>query len=117
MGDGFTVDSAELSAQAGAVGGLAGRADTATDAGRHVTSLDDAYGLLCRPFADLLKEPQQRGTDTLAATAESMRRLVDGLQDSAATYRAAEEKVAAVMQALVRTLEAVPSAPRVGGGN
>ncbi|MFT7836716.1 type VII secretion target [Saccharothrix sp. BKS2] len=117
MGDGFTVDSGELAAQAGALDGFATRADTATDAGRHVTSLDDAYGLLCRPFADLLKDPQQRGVDTLQATSESLRQLVTDLGDTAKTYREAEEKVSAVLRALVRSLEAVSAAPRVGGGN
>ncbi|MFD0200364.1 MULTISPECIES: type VII secretion target [Saccharothrix] len=117
MADGFTVDSGELATQAAALDGFAARADTATDAGRHVTSLDDAYGLLCRPFADLLKEPQQRGVDTLQATAENMHELVTGLGDTAKVYREAEEKITAVMQALVRSLEAVSEAPRVGGGN
>ncbi|WP_158854783.1 type VII secretion target [Saccharothrix deserti] len=117
MGDGFTVDSAQLAAQAAAVDGFASRADTATDAGQHVTSLDDAYGLLCRPFADLLKDPQQRGVDTLAATAENLHKLVTDLGDTAKTYREAEDKIEAVMKALVATLDAVPSAPRVRGGN
>ncbi|TQM79352.1 excreted virulence factor EspC (type VII ESX diderm) [Saccharothrix saharensis] len=117
MADGFTVDSAELAGQAAALDGLASRADTAADAGRHVTSLDDAYGLLCRPFADLLREPQQRGVDTLQATAENLHRLVADLGDTAKVYREAEEKITAVMRALVRSLEAMSAAPRVGGGN
>lgn len=117
MGDGFTVDSEQLTAQASTVDGFAARADTATDAGRHVTSLDDAYGLLCRPFADLLKEPQQRGVDTLAATSENLHQLVTDLQDTAKTYREAEDKIDAVMQALLAALDAVQAPPRIRGGN
>ncbi|WP_367127594.1 type VII secretion target [Saccharothrix sp. HUAS TT1] len=117
MADGFTVDSGELAAQAAALDGLASRADTASAAGQHVTSLDDAYGLLCRPFADLLEEPQQRGVDTLQATAENMRQLVTDLGETAKVYREAEERITAVVQALARSLDAVSAAPRVGGGN
>ncbi|CAL9468396.1 hypothetical protein SUDANB95_02768 [Actinosynnema sp. ALI-1.44] len=117
MSDGFTVNSDQLLTQASTVDGFAGRADTAADAGRHVAALDDAYGLLCRPFATLLKEPQQRGVDTLAATAENLHQMVDGLKDTAKAYQEAEERVGAVLEALVKALEAAAKAPRIGGGN
>jgi hypothetical protein len=117
MGDGFTVDIDQLRSQAGAVDGLASRADTAVGAGAHVTSLDDAYGLLCRPFADLLKDPQQRGVDTLTATAEVLHQTVTGLQDCAKTYREAEEKINATLQTLLKMLDAAAKAPAIRGGN
>lgn len=117
MGDGFTVNSDQLVTQASAVDGFAGRADTATDAGAHVTSLDDAYGLLCRPFGQLLKDPQERGVDTLKATAETLHQLVTGLQDCATTYQEAEDKVGEMMRALVAKLDASAPVPAVRGGN
>ncbi|XVV01258.1 type VII secretion target [Actinosynnema sp. CA-248983] len=117
MSDGFTVNSDQLLTQASAVDGFAGRADTAADAGRHVAALDDAYGLLCRPFAALLKEPQQRGVDTLAATAENLHQMVTGLQDTAKTYREAEDRIGTILKALVQALDAVAKAPTIRGGN
>ncbi|MEU4804983.1 type VII secretion target [Actinosynnema sp. NPDC023587] len=116
MSDGFTVDSEELATHATTVDGFAGRADTATDAGSHVAGLDDAYGLLCRPFASLLKEPQQRGVDTLGDTASLLHDMVGGLDDCAKTYQEAEAKVEAVMKALLAQLDAVASAPVIRGG-
>lgn len=72
MSEGFEVDPDEVEAHTGTVDGFAGRADTAVGAGAHVAGLDDAYGLFCRPFGELLKDPQQRGVDTLTEMLEQV---------------------------------------------
>lgn len=117
MSDGFTVNTDQLLDRADTVAGFATRADTAADAGAHVTSLDDAYGLFCQPFAQLLKNPQQRGAGTLAETAANLHQMVTNLQDSAKTYQEAEEKIITVLQALFQMLEASAAIPSVRGGN
>jgi uncharacterized protein YukE len=117
MSDGFEVDPGELDAHAGTVEGFASRADTAVGAGAHVTSLDDAYGLFCRPFGAMLKEPQQRGVDTLTATAEQLHEATGKLRECAQTYRDAEDTITEFIERLVELLEQVDDIPIVRGGN
>jgi hypothetical protein len=105
MGEGFEVDLNEVNSHAGTVAGFAGRADTAADAGAHVTSLDDAYGLFCQPFGQMLKDPQQRGTDTLTETASILQETVTDLQDTARHYEEVERKVLAAIEALLKRLD------------
>ena len=117
MSEGFEVDPDQVEAHSGTVDGFASRADTAVDAGAHVTSLDDAYGLFCRPFGTLLKEPQQRGVDTLSATAEQLHEMTVKLRESAQTYRDTEETITEFIERLVELLEQVADIPVVRGGN
>lgn len=117
MHDGFEVDPGQVESHAGTVEGFAGRADTAVDAGRHVTALDDAYGLFCRPFADLLREPQQRGVDTLAATASVIHDAGTGLRENAEHYQQVEDRVLAAIEALLEMLERTSAVPVARGGN
>lgn len=117
MGDGFTVNPDEVDTHAGTVDGFAGRADTAVDAGAHVTSLDDAYGLFCRPFGTMLRDPQQRGVDTLTETASQMHDVVTNLRDSAEHYREVEARVVDRIETLLDMLDRVAAAPMARGGN
>lgn len=118
MSDGFEVNPEQVRAHSTTVDGFAARADTAVDAGAHVTSLDDAYGLFCRPFGTLLKDPQQRGVDTLTEAAAQMHEMTAGLADCAETYQEAEEQITEMIEALVEALEQVAQIPNVrGGGN
>lgn len=117
MGEGFAVNPAEVDAHAATVDGFAGRADTAVDAGSHVASLDDAYGLFCRPFGTLLEEPQQRGVETLTETASQLHETVTNLQECAEHYREVETSVVEQIQALLEMLDRVTDVPMVRGGN
>ncbi|MPZ86246.1 MAG: ESX-1 secretion-associated protein [Actinophytocola sp.] len=117
MGEGFAVNPDEVNSHAGTVDGFAGRADTAVDAGAHVTGLDDAYGLFCRPFGEMLKDPQQRGVDTLTETATFMHETVTDLRDSAEHYQQVEDQVRAAIEALLEMLERIAEIPMVRGGN
>ncbi|MFC5290709.1 type VII secretion target [Actinokineospora guangxiensis] len=116
MPDGFTVDPREVRDHAGATEGFAGRADVATQAGAHLTSLNDAYGLLCQSFGEMLVEPQQRGTDALRGSADGLHQLSQQLTASAEAYEQVEEKIAAVLEALAKQLDlAARGIPTVGG--
>lgn len=117
MSEGFEVDPDQVDAHSGTVDGFAARADTAVGAGAHVASLDDAYGLFCRPFGTLLAQPQQRGVEALTATAEQLHEMTDNLRDCARTYREAEETIAEFIERLVELLEQVGDIPVVRGGN
>lgn len=117
MGEGFEVDPAAVEGHAGTVEGFAARADTAVGAGAHVASLDDAYGLFCRPFGTLLQQPQQRGVDTLKETAAQLHDMTDGLRECALTYRDAEERIADLIERMLELLEQLNDIPVVRGGN
>ncbi|MCP2261532.1 putative conserved protein YukE [Streptoalloteichus tenebrarius] len=113
MDNGFRVDSEQVRSHAGPVGGFAGRAHTAAEAGATVTDLNDAYGLFCRPFAAMLKPAQQRGADALKECAELLDRTVEDLRKVADTYQEAEDKEARRMEEILARLGDVPSAPTV----
>ena len=116
MTDGFTVDPAQGHAHAATTEGFAGRVDVATDAGAHLSSLNDAYGLFCQSFGQMLVEPQQRGTEALRGSADGLHELSQQLTASAEAYEAAEARIAAIMEALVERLDAAASGiPTVGG--
>jgi ubiquinone biosynthesis protein UbiJ len=118
MGEGFAVNLNEVNSHAGTVDGFAGLADTAADAGAHVTSLDDAYGLFCQPFGQMLKDPQQRGAETLTETASILHETVTDLQDAAELYEEVDRKVLAAIEALIKRLDRTAEVPMVReGGN
>ncbi|EWC58480.1 hypothetical protein UO65_6372 [Actinokineospora spheciospongiae] len=114
--DGFTVTIGEVLAHAATAEAQAARADVAAEAGAHLSSLDDAYGLFCQPFGQMLVEPQQRGTDAITKAAAALHGLTESLEQAAAEYQAVDEKVTAVLDALVAQLDAAAGMiPSVGG--
>ncbi|OLF07540.1 hypothetical protein BLA60_26835 [Actinophytocola xinjiangensis] len=119
MPDGFfTVDTDEVRAHAGTVEEFGGRVDVAADAGAHLTTLDDAYGLACQPFAQMLVEPQAKGTESIATAAAKLHSFAAKLNDTATDYDECERRLVEVMEDLLESLEdAAASIPDVAGGN
>lgn len=113
---GFTVRIAEIEAHTRTIDAQAARTEVAAEAGSHLTSLDDAYGLLCRPFSDMLTEPQQRGTEALTKAASTLHSLRERVSEAAEAYQDAENEIEALMEALVKQLDAVANGiPSIGG--
>ncbi|MGH3599602.1 MAG: type VII secretion target [Pseudonocardiaceae bacterium] len=94
MGHSFHVDTDQLRRHAAAADDFTSRAGTAADAGRQVASMDNAYGLLCRPIAGLLAGPQQRCADSLGMAAQALRRITNELHASADSYQRIDGKAA-----------------------
>lgn len=118
MTDGFTVSTEEIRTHAGNVEGFGGRADVAADAGAHLTTLDDAYGLACQPFGQMLVEPQARGTEGLAKAASLLHLQAGKLTASAEEYETCEQRIVDLIEDLLDSLnELSGTIPRVGGGN
>lgn len=118
MGDGFTVDTEEVRSHAGNVEGFAGRADVAADAGAHLTTLDDAYGLACQQFGQMLVEPQTKGTEGLVKAAGLLHVQADALNASADEYDACEQRVSDLIKDLLERLNDLASnIPQRAGGN
>ncbi|WP_433259884.1 type VII secretion target [Actinosynnema sp. CS-041913] len=100
MTDGYGVLVGELEAHAGKVDALAGRLQAAVDAARQVTMSDEAYGVLCRPFAMLLQPFEQSGVDALAKGVETITGVAAGVRATAGDYRAREQAEAAAFDGI-----------------
>lgn len=86
MPDGFEVLTAELDAHAGRVDGLADRLRAAVDAARTVSMNDDAFGVICQPFAMLLHPFEQMGVGALSKAVETVTENAGTLRQTARTY-------------------------------
>ncbi|MBC6449108.1 type VII secretion target [Actinokineospora xionganensis] len=116
MGNELTVNSAEVRAHAAATDAFAGRADTATAAGAHLTTLNDAYGLLCQPFGAMVVSPQARGTEALGGAAKSLHEMSSKLTEAAQAYEDTEQRITDLMKQLVEQLDAAAACiPTVRG--
>lgn len=116
MSEGYEVEPDRVRSHADTVRGFQDRAATAASAGTHLSRLDDAYGVLCQPFGSMLSEPQTRGTEALTRTAEVTGNLADGLTAAAEAYEQLEERIAAMMVKLERSVaEAGAAVPKVAG--
>ncbi|MEU4745546.1 type VII secretion target [Actinosynnema sp. NPDC023658] len=89
-----------MEVHAGKVDALAGRLRAAVDAARQVTMSDEAYGVICRPFAVLLQPFEQMGVDALAKAAETMTEVATGVRATAGDYSARETSEAAAFDGI-----------------
>nr|WP_042184235.1 type VII secretion target [Kibdelosporangium sp. MJ126-NF4]CEL16167.1 hypothetical protein [Kibdelosporangium sp. MJ126-NF4]CTQ94092.1 hypothetical protein [Kibdelosporangium sp. MJ126-NF4] len=87
---GYEVLTTELTAHASKVDGLAERLQTAVDAARQVTMNNDAYGVICQPFAMLLQPFEQMGVNALAQGSDKVREIAGTVRDAVKTYDARE---------------------------
>ena len=81
MTDKYEVLTDELTAHAGKLHALTERLRTAADAANQATMNDDAYGVICQPFAMMLQPFEQmglnavrQGVGTLSDTADKVRK-------------------------------------------
>ena len=112
----FTVNVDEVHAHAATAEAQAARADVAAEAGTHLSTLDDAYGLFCQSFGQMLVEPQQRGADALTKAAASLHALTESLTEAADAYQQVDEKVTTVLEALIAQLDTASGLiPDIGG--
>jgi uncharacterized protein YukE len=86
MGDQYEVLTGELTAHAGKVDGLTDRMRTAVDAANTVTMNNDAYGVVCQPFALLLQPFEELGVRTLRQAADALTDSAKKVRDTATSY-------------------------------
>ena len=108
--DGFEADLGQLRTHAETTKGIGERAIEAADAGRSVADMDDAYGILCRPIAWLLKGPQDRTAEAIGACAEALQAAGEKLGDAVDTYEGVDARIAQLMDGLLDELES-PNKP------
>jgi hypothetical protein len=95
---GYEVLTGELNAHAGKVDGFADRLQTAVDAARQVTMNNEAYGVICQPFAMLLQPFEEMGVNALSKGSETVRENAGTVRDAATAYESTEDAKTAAFQ-------------------
>jgi hypothetical protein len=90
MADQFGVRPGDLVAHAATVDGIAGRVDTAAQAGAATRAGDEAYGKLCVMVPALLNVLQDTLVDGIGSAAGSLRDTGSRLRATAADYEEAD---------------------------
>jgi uncharacterized protein YukE len=95
MADGYEVLAGELETHASKVDGYSERMRTAVDAARQVTMNNEAYGVICQPFAMLLQPFEELGVRALEQAAETIADTARKVRDSATSYTGTDAAEAA----------------------
>ncbi|HEY7597368.1 MAG TPA: type VII secretion target [Actinophytocola sp.] len=90
MADGYDVLTGELEGHAGKVDGLTDRLRTAVDAANTVTMNNDAFGVVCQPFAAMLQPFEEMGVRALRQGADTMADIAGKVRDTARDYGTTE---------------------------
>ena len=86
---GFVIET--LRSHASRVDGVVDQLNVAVDASQQVTMDNDAYGILCRPFAWMIDAAESHGVDTLKRAVEALQETADTLRDTAEEYQSVED--------------------------
>lgn len=98
MADGFDVLTGELGAHAGRLDALTERLRTAVDAASQVTMNNEAYGVVCQPFAMLLQPFEQMGVNALRQGTETLSENVRKVKDTVTRYDTTDSGEAATFR-------------------
>lgn len=107
MGEGFTVDTGELRSHAGQLTGIQGDSAEAVAAGHQVTpgGWDNAYGVICQMFPQLLRPTAERGIDALQRVTDGLANHAAEIRRTADSYDQVEEQIAEDFQRVLSELE------------
>ena len=91
MPDGYDVLTEELRTHAGKVDGFVDRLRTAADAAGQVTMNNEAYGVICQPFAMLLQPFEQMGANAVAQAVQTVTDSAGKIRDTAGSYDTSDQ--------------------------
>ncbi|WP_026925420.1 type VII secretion target [Glycomyces arizonensis] len=91
MGNGYTVDPAELRTHAGNLEALRNRFDAIKSASAYITQDDEAYGTLCGWIAGCLEERHQDHEELVDYLAENLDIAARAVRSCADDYEAGDE--------------------------
>jgi Excreted virulence factor EspC, type VII ESX diderm len=106
MPDGYEVLTGELTTHAGKVDGFADRLRTAVAAANQVTMNNEAFGVICQPFAMMLQPFEERGVAALSDGVESLVDTGKKVRDTVTTYSGTEAGEAAQFRGMGGQLNA-----------
>ncbi|KAA9157925.1 ESX-1 secretion-associated protein [Amycolatopsis acidicola] len=116
MSQGFEVDTGELREHAGTLNGVQGQSAEAVDAGHEVTpgGWDNAYGVICQSFPQLLRPTAERGIDALQRVTDGLANHVQQVGAAADAYDKLDEQIAGQFREILRDLDRIRDG-RAGG--
>lgn len=91
MPDEMNVVIENLRTHASKVDGVVDQLGTAIDASQQVSLDNDAYGILCRPFAWMIDPVEQMGVEALRTAVTSMQQVADDVRASAEDYQQVDD--------------------------
>ena len=86
MPDGYDVLTGELTTHVGKVDGFVDRLRTAVAAANQVTMNNEAFGVICQPFALLLQPFEELGVRALSDAADALTDTGKKVRDTVTTY-------------------------------
>lgn len=92
MPDETNVVIENLRSHASKVDGVVDQLNVAVDASQQVSLSNDAYGILCQPFALMLEPVEQFGIQTLQKAVEAMREVSENVRGAAEGYQSADDE-------------------------
>jgi excreted virulence factor EspC (type VII ESX diderm) len=97
MGEGYTVDPAELRKHAGDIDSLKERFAAVKAASAHIAQDDQAYGVLCGWISGILEGRHTRQDELIAYVEENLDIVARELRETAADYEARDANTADAM--------------------
>lgn len=97
MADEMHVVTEDLRAHASKVDGVGDQMRSAVDAARQVTMNDDAYGLLCQPFAMMLQPFEENGVEALQKAVDALGKISENIRATAEDYLAVDDDQASTI--------------------
>lgn len=109
MTQGFEVDTGELRSHGAKIGDIQGQSAEAADAGQQVTpgGWDNAYGVICQSFPQLLRPTADRGIDALRQVSDALGNHSQQLGKAADAYDELDRQIADDLQKILRDLEKI----------
>jgi vacuolar-type H+-ATPase subunit B/Vma2 len=104
MGDGYTVDNAQLRQHASNLDSLKERFAAVKSASTHIAQDDQAYGLLCGWISAVLEGRHKKQDELVAYVEENIRLAAQALRDSATAYERREASTGKAMKDIHNTL-------------
>jgi hypothetical protein len=80
-----------LRSHGGKVDEVVDQLTTAVQASQEVSLSNDAYGILCQPFAMMLEPVEQHGIQTLQKAVEAMQETAENVRASAEDYQSVDD--------------------------
>jgi hypothetical protein len=98
MPDEMKILTEDLRAHASKVDSVVEQLGTAVDASQQVSLDNDAYGIICRPFAWMLDPAENVGVEALRKAAEAMGELADEVRSAAEDYQQVDDDNRALIE-------------------
>lgn len=100
MGDGYTVDVAQLRQHAANLESLKERFAAVKAASTHIAQDDQAYGYLCGWISAVLESRHQKQDELIAYVEENLSLAAKSIRDGAAAYEEMENGAASTMRGI-----------------